>query len=84
MFSVNQSTRKYVHWNLVNYIYRCSCAVRSKLVRLTFDFRVVLARSLKYCQITVEKLKHAGIEVMWHGKRHNEGSHYCAQCEVSG
>ena len=44
--------------------------------------RVVLARSLKYCQVTVEKLKRSGIEVMWHGKRHNEGSHYCAQCEV--
>ena len=44
--------------------------------------RVVLARSLKYCQVTVEKLRHSGIEVMWHGKKHNEGSHYCAQCEV--
>ena len=31
----------------------------------------------------MEKLKRAGIEVMWHGKRHNEGSHYCAQCDVS-
>ena len=53
------------------------------LASVAFDFRVVLARSLKYCQITVEKLKHAGIEVMWHGKKHNEGSHYCFQCEVS-
>ena len=44
--------------------------------------RVVLARSLRYCQVTVEKLKQTGIEVMWHGKRDNEGSHYCAQCEV--
>ena len=31
----------------------------------------------------MEKLKLAGIEVMWHGKKHNEGSHYCAQCDVS-
>ena len=30
----------------------------------------------------MEKLKQTGIEVMWHGKRDNEGSHYCAQCEV--
>lgn len=50
--------------------------------KLFEHIRVVLLRSLKYCQITMEKLKHSGIEVMWHGKRHNEGSHYCAQCEV--
>ncbi|XP_015775151.1 PREDICTED: histone demethylase UTY-like [Acropora digitifera] len=50
--------------------------------KLFEHIRVVLVRSLKYCQITMEKLKHVGIEVMWHGKRQNEGSHYCAQCEV--
>ncbi|XP_022796403.1 lysine-specific demethylase 6A-like [Stylophora pistillata] len=50
--------------------------------KLFEHIRVVLARSLRYCQITVEKLKHAGIDVVWHGKRQNEGSHYCAQCEV--
>ena len=71
-------------WKSVRLDCLCPLSLAScNLASVAFDFRVVLARSLKYCQITVEKLKHAGIEVMWHGKKHNEGSHYCFQCEVS-
>ena len=42
----------------------------------------MLSRSLKYCHITMENLKQAGVEVVWHGKRHDEASHYCVQCDV--
>ena len=45
-------------------------------------FRQLLDRSLRYCEITVELLKQAGIEMVFHGKEKNEAAHYCSTCEV--
>ncbi|XP_031554855.1 lysine-specific demethylase 6A-like isoform X2 [Actinia tenebrosa] len=62
-------------WNLARNI-------RVSDKRLYEHIRVILERTLKYCQITLDNLKRSNIEVQWHGRRPDEAPHYCIQCEV--
>ena len=48
-----------------------------------FFYRSVLMRSLKYCKMVLNLVKHLGHEIKWHGRNQNEPAHYCINCDVS-
>ena len=50
---------------------------------LSISYRQVLARVLKYCQVTLDCLKEAGVVVTLQRRAELEAAHYCSMCEVN-
>jgi hypothetical protein len=50
--------------------------------KLPINYRQVLARVLKYCQVTLDCLKEAGVTVTLQRRAEHEAAHYCSVCEV--
>jgi len=67
---------------MLNLTWNLARNVKLSEQKLVDHLKQLLDRSLRYCEITVELLKQAGIEVAFHGKEKNEAAHYCSTCEV--
>ncbi|KAE8738872.1 hypothetical protein FOCC_FOCC015635 [Frankliniella occidentalis] len=65
----------HLSWNLARNIR----IVDPKLFELVKN---CLMRTLHHCALILEFVKSKGIEVRFHGRRKDEASHYCGQCEV--
>eukprot|EP00794_Sanderia_malayensis_P011278 gene11278-12458_t len=67
---------------MINLTWNLARNVKISEQKLVEHLKRTLLRSLKYCEVTMELLNQAGIEVTWHGREKNEAAHYCSTCEV--
>ena len=71
---------------LLQVLWLASNKLSMKFGQITSNFsicyRQVLARALKYCQVTLDCLSEAGVAVTLQRRVEHEAAHYCSVCEV--
>lgn len=67
---------------MINLSWSMARNIRVSDTQLADHVKLVLDRSLRYCEKTYDILKDLNIQITWHGREKNEAAHYCSTCEV--